>query len=119
MARFIMGLSYGDPRQVDHKNREETLDNRRSNLRITTKQNAQNIGITKRNTSGFKGVVLEPAGSNERTTNGWRARIRVGHKLINIGTYSTPEKAARAYDKAALKYHGSFACTNKMLGRIK
>lgn len=34
MARQIMGLDFGDPAEVDHKNREK-LDNRRENLRLT------------------------------------------------------------------------------------
>lgn len=35
MSRFILGLEYGDPRQADHIH-HDTLDNRRSELRIVT-----------------------------------------------------------------------------------
>jgi hypothetical protein len=36
----------------------------------------------------------------------------------HIGLYSTPEKAAAAYDEAARLYHGEFARTNEMLGLL-
>jgi hypothetical protein len=35
MHRQIMGLWFGDPEEVDHRNRD-TLDNRRANLHIVT-----------------------------------------------------------------------------------
>jgi len=42
MHRFLMELAHGDKRQVDHFN-HDTLDNRRSNLRIVTQsENAKN-----------------------------------------------------------------------------
>ena len=39
-------------------------------------------------------------------------------KRIYLGSYRTARVAARAYDNAALKYHGEFALTNKMLGLL-
>jgi hypothetical protein len=107
MHRFVMGLRHGDPRQVDHKDRAQTLDNRRSNLRATLNQNQQNQGKRKNNTSGFKGV--------HKTRGKWQARITVNSRLIHLGLFLTPEVAARAYDATAMKYHADFAVTNKML----
>jgi hypothetical protein len=110
MHRVIMGLEHGDPRQVDHKNREMTLDNRRKNLRVATvKQNRQNAGLSKNNTSTFKGV------SWHKATEKWEARISTGCKRIHLGNFETPKIAAQAYDAAVLKYHGVFAVTNEML----
>jgi len=54
MHRDIMGLEYGDPHQVDHKKRMNTLDNRRSNLRVRSIRNQQNVGLRKDNTSATK-----------------------------------------------------------------
>ena len=113
MARFIMGLGYGDPRKVDHKNREATLDNRRSNLRITIDRNPQNQGKHTNNKSGFKGV------SWHKATQKWRAGIQANSEQIYLGVFPTPELAANAYDDAALKYHDEFAVTNAMLGLLK
>jgi hypothetical protein len=113
MHRFVMGLEYGDPPEVDHKDRVNTLDNRKSNLRVTLGQNSQNRGLHRNNTSKFKGVSWLKAKEK------WRAQIRVENNDIWLGLFSSPELAARAYDAAALKYHGSFACTNEMLGLLE
>jgi hypothetical protein len=36
MHREVMGMAAGDPRRVDHREPENTLDNRRGNLRVAT-----------------------------------------------------------------------------------
>jgi hypothetical protein len=46
------------------------------------------------------------------------AKIRVDGKRISLGYYSSPEAAARAYDKAALHYFKDFAATNESLGLL-
>ena len=54
--RLIMGLQYGDIRQVDHIN-HNGLNNRRNNLRICTfQENHRNSQHASNNTTGFKGV---------------------------------------------------------------
>jgi hypothetical protein len=103
MAREIMNPP--DGMKVDHIREQNTLDNRRSNLRICTNaQNSYNRGKNKNNTSGFKGVSLF-AGK-------WRALIAINGKLIHLGYYSTAEQAAKAYDAKAKELHGEFARTN-------
>lgn len=91
---------------IDHKNRNP-LDNRRSNLRIcTNQQNVTNGGIPKNNTSGYKGV------SFAKEKGRWRAYIKYNRKQIWLGYFDDPKKAARAYNQAARRYHGQFACLN-------
>jgi hypothetical protein len=109
MHRWILGLT--DPKtQVDHKNREATLNNTRGNLRVATNaQNNQNKGKTKRNTNGVIGVYWD------KQRNKWRPRITVNGKTIYPGRYSTLEAARAARDAAVLKYHGEFGVTNAML----
>lgn len=66
-----------------------------------------NRGIQRHNKTGFKGVS-----TNHKYTNKFRASIYRGGKRIHLGYFGKPEDAARAYDEAAIKYHGKFARLN-------
>jgi hypothetical protein len=94
-------------RVIDHRN-VNSLDNRRDNLRHATRaQNNYNRRKTrKKTTSRFIGIHLEKRDCN------WKVQIRNQGKLIYIGRYDNEIDAARAYDCAALKYHGEFARLN-------
>jgi hypothetical protein len=90
----------------DHKNRNG-LDNRRVNLRPANRsQNGANRGLLSSNASGYKGV------SWFKGTNKWRTQIVVQGKRISLGLHDNVLDAARAYNKAALRYFGEFACLN-------
>lgn len=92
--------------QVDHINHDRA-DNRKSNLRICTKdENRRNAIKTKRNTTGYKGVVKYAVGSK------FRAQIGYDKKKMHIGTFETAEEAARAYDLKAKQLFGEFANLN-------
>ena len=111
LHRMIMGF----PKDliIDHKN-GNIKDNRRSNLRLATySENLHNTGIRKTNTSGFKGV------SFHKYSKKWQATCYRDGKQVYIGTFSTPEKAAQAYDWAVSKEHPEFAVTNKQLKKEK
>lgn len=109
----VWALAYGYwPTEIDHINRDPS-DNRLTNLReVTHAQNAKNKGVSSRNKSGFKGV------SFSKNENKYAAHIGHNNKTIRIGSYSTPELAAAAYDEKALELHKNFAVTNKTLGLI-
>lgn len=76
---------------IDHINKIRD-DNRLDNLReVTEAENLQNMGISKRNSSGIKGVSLQ--------SGKWCARIRINNKEIHLGRYHLKEDAAAAYNK--------------------
>ena len=89
---------------VDHINGDK-LDNQRHNLRLVTRAtNMQNRIRKKKNPTGFLGV--------HPNNNKFIARIGYNYKILNLGTFASPEAAARTYDKAARKLHGLHALTN-------
>jgi len=93
---------------VDHINRNG-LDNRKANLRpATVSQNARNCAKNKSRTfcSKFKGVTWH------RGKKYWQAQIVLNQKYIYLGSFKDEVQAAKAYDKAAKKYHGEFAALN-------
>jgi hypothetical protein len=99
-------LSVSKDMEIDHINGNK-LDNRKSNLRATTHaQNQWNRGKQKNNTSGFKGVFWKDDHKK------WLARIGVNKKMISLGYYSDSQEASRAYDDAAVRYHGRYARLN-------
>lgn len=106
MHRMITDCPKG--MHVDHIN-GDSLDNRRSNLRICTHQeNMRNRKplLTKRSKSKFLGVDLNRSGKK------WTARIGLNNKKIHLGTFSNEFDAARIYDMHAKAAFGRFAHLN-------
>lgn len=109
MHRIVMRAEGGVI--VDHRNRN-TLDNRKSNLRIcTSRQNAQNA-IGKHmpgRTSMFKGVSFR---SYKNYTKPWSAEGSVGKIRARLGYFKTEKEAAIAYNDWARVAFGDFALLN-------
>lgn len=96
--------------QVDHIN-GNTLDNRRSNLRLATHaQNNQNHGRPSSNTSGFMGVTFD------KQLKRYRAKIKSNGKNYHLGYFDSPEDAHKAYLEAARLFFGDFARTESTRG---
>lgn len=103
MLHRILTNARGKQR-VDHIS-GDTLDNRRSNLRICTHaQNMRNRKRHKHASTEFKGV--------QRYRARWRARLRLDGVQYTSPAFATPAEAAVAYDELAKKYHGEFARLN-------
>ena len=90
---------------VDHIN-GNGLDNRRSNLRIVTKQQNTFNSAHKGGTSKYKGVCLE------KESGMWKAYITKDGKKKSIGRFALEDDAARAYDKEAISLFREHAKLN-------
>jgi hypothetical protein len=118
MHRLILNAPKG--LEVDHKD-FNGLNNTRENIRLCTRsenqKNKKGYG-----TSIYLGVCLHRTRNTYTKKNGfvvnkmssprYKAAINVDGKQRHIGSFKNEEDAARAYNEAALKYHGEFARLN-------
>lgn len=109
LHRLVMNACNGDV--VDHKKhlprKEPKLDNRKSNLRITTHQgNAMNMSKSKANTSGVTGVYWHSQHQK------WKAAIGYKRKQIHLGYFDNFEDAVRVRKEAEEKYFGEYSFDN-------
>ncbi|MHC4693236.1 MAG: hypothetical protein ACYS67_10890, partial [Planctomycetota bacterium] len=101
-------LKVPDGTWIDHIN-QDGLDNRKINIRPATRaQNMRNRSKYKSRSfsSKYKGVT------RIRGKKLWKAHITVNRRTILLGSFQDEIAAAKAYDKAAKKYHGQFASLN-------
>lgn len=100
--RVVFALANGGPpvQHVDHIN-GRVGDNRPANLREATR--SQNLANRRRN----RGKAL-PKGVYERGKV-FTAGLTFRRKSVFLGSFATIEAAKRAYDTAALLFHGDFA----------
>lgn len=102
LHREIMNCTIGDGHVVDHIN-GDTLDNRRSNLRICNNtENVRNQKLHKCNTSGYRGV------SKNKKTGKWIVHISVNNKILHIGTFVDIKDAVKAYENASNYYYKDY-----------
>lgn len=99
MHRFLCP----DADEVDHIN-HDGLDNRRENLRPAThQQNMQNQSVQGDRT--YKGIT-------QRSAECWIAFIKLDSLQFHLGSFTSPELAARAYDEIAWAAWGKWAKLN-------
>src|SRR4030042_844836 len=104
MYRQIMNAP--DHLVVDHID-HNGLNNRKENLRICTfAENCRNLRASRHKSSKYKGVHWH------KKCKKWAAQVTCDHKTRHLGYFGDEIGAAKAYDRAARKYHEEFAQTN-------
>lgn len=90
------------PDVIDHFDGDR-LNDAFSNLRnVSTLLNTQNRH--KANSNSLSGLIGALKGYK-----GWRARIRINGKRVDLGTYQTPEEAHEVYMRAKRLHHHTSA----------
>jgi len=103
LHRLIMP---GHP-EIDHRD-GDGLNNQRENLRPAT--HIQNMWGHRRKKAGVSSVYRGVSWHSQAKK--WRSDLKLGGKTIYLGCFFSEIEAAKAYDVAARKYFGEFACPN-------
>lgn len=113
LHRYLMGVVDNRSAEVDHKD-HNGLNNQRDNLRACTKlnnsKNRRRLKVPTMCSKQYKGVTK----FRNKKSNRFIARIRIDGQLLAIGNFETEVEAAMAYNEAASKAFGEFACLNDL-----
>ena len=107
LHKFIMDVN--DNRVVDHIN-HDTLDNRKSNLRVISHSNnaTNRKSRNKNNKSGYRNVCWS------KSENKWLVQLSIDKKTTCLGKfeYEELERAGKFAEEMRQKYYGEFAGSN-------
>ena len=104
MHRLVMNAK--DEDIIDHINGNK-LDNRKSNLRLCTKQEncRHRVKLSSNNTSGYNGIYFD------KRRNKYVPQITINNKVTHIGMYAKVEDAIEARKNAEEEHFGEFKST--------
>jgi len=108
MHRLILGLKFGDKREVDHINRDG-IDNRKCNLRIVNRnQQNQNRRAVRNRCSKYRGVCFAKCDC----CKSFRAAFKKDGKTLCEVIFATEKMAALYYDLIAYKHNSKYNYLN-------
>lgn len=103
LAWYYMTGEWPGELQIDHINGCKS-DDRWANLRICTNtENSRNTKLSKRNTSGHKGVMWHCR------VKKWQVSIRIDRKLKHLGYFDDIQDAIIARQQAEIELFGEFS----------
>jgi hypothetical protein len=102
LHKFILGTDSCVDFPIDHIN-HNTLDNRKSNLRMVSKfDNIKNrSGKNSNNKSGYRNVCL--------VDGWWIVQIQINGKNTRLGKFEDVHEAGKFAEEMRKKYYGEFA----------
>lgn len=107
LEAFIEDVYEGYEKGLELDRIDNEGDYEPNNVRwVTHKQNSRNRGANLKGTSKYKGVCWYVRGEK------WVAQISVNGKKVSLGYFNEEDKAAEAYNEAAIKFFGEFAYLN-------
>jgi hypothetical protein len=96
------------PKEIDHIDGNPS-NNKIENLReVTHQQNLMNQKSQCGCSSIYKGVCWD------KQTNKWIVHIKINGKQKHLGRFKSEINAAKAYNKAAIKFHEEYANLNEV-----
>lgn len=100
-------LTNANGKDVDHEN-NDTLDNRKSNLRIVVESNnsKNRKGRNKNNKSGYRNVTWNKADGK------WIVQLQISGKNKRLGSFDDVHEAGKFAEEMRQKYYGEFAGKN-------
>ena len=103
MNKVIMNIPKGRKYYVDHKN-HNTLDNRKSNLRIATvSNNSRHRGkINSNNSSGYRNV------SWDESRKKWMVQLQVNGKNKCLGIFDNVDEASEFAEEMRQQYYKNY-----------
>lgn len=107
LHEFIMDLAAVVKKDEIHHKDDNGLNNQISNLVFLTHAEhiqTKSAHFNKNKVCLYKGV--------SRNGHGWTARLNVRKQTLCLGTYNTPEEAAKAYNEAVLKHCSKYGKLN-------
>jgi hypothetical protein len=103
--KWSLGNGYLDTLTIDRRDNEGWYEPDNCRWVTMSQQGHNKRGYS---ASGFKGVY-------QTKSRKWVAKIKHGDKLLHLGTFDTPEEAAKIYNEAARKHQGEFAWLNPLV----
>jgi hypothetical protein len=102
---YLHRLIFDNPERniiIDHKEGDKTLDNRKSNLRVTIqdKNLKHRNGANINNKSGYRNVCW--------IRNKWCVQLQVNGKNTKLGFFDDVDEAGKFAEKMRQKYYGEF-----------
>lgn len=107
LHRFLLFGNKKSRLEVHHRDGNGLNNMRRNLIACTHRDNLRGFQRARGRYSKFRGVSYDPRYGR------WIARIRISvKKLISLGRFDYEIQAAKAYDRAARRFYGTFACPN-------